>query len=658
MLTRKLTLTCAVVVLLTNSLYAQTLFKFGNTEVDKNEFLRVYKKNAINQKPDYSRAALKEYLDLYSLFRMKVKEAEEQHLDTITSIQYELSNYRKQLAQSYLTDEEVSKKQIEEAYSRLQEVVKVSHILIQSSPMAPSKDTVAPYKLIDSLYNVITKGKASFAKMAAQYSDDRTSKVNGGEIGYVTALQTVYPFENAAYSTPVGKVSKPFRTQYGYHILYVEDRKPAQGEVQVAQIMIASPKTKTEEERAEDLKKANQVKAELKKGAKFEDMVKKYSDDNYSKENDGVMEKFGIGAYVPEFEAAAFALKKPGDMSDVIKTDYGYHILKLVKKYPVPPYDSIKLELKNKVERDDRAQIARESFYNSIKKKNNFKEYPENVEQLQEAFVASIADTGADANKFAAKDYKGPETTLFELKGVKYKASDMLTYAEQVTRGRVMGPKAIIFKNIYDNYVKTVVNDIEEENLINEKPEFKNLMTEYRDGIMLFELMDRNVWGKASKDTAGLKEFYEKKKNNYTWQAGFRGSVYNFKTEAAMKEGVKMMSKKGTTDEEIIKKLNTDKAPGSVNIQKGYYEFSKFETFPKADIKAGKPTDAKKNADGTYTVVMAKEVFDGPNPKTLDEARGYVIAEYQDYLEKTWNEQLRKKYPMTVNEKVFDDMVK
>ncbi len=274
------------------------------------------------------------------------------------------------------------------------------------------------------------------------------------------------------------------------------------------------------------------------------------------------------------------------------------------------------------------------------------------------AFAESIADTGKDANIFAAASYKGPASTLFELKGVAYKAGDMLTYAEQVTRGRVMGPKEMIFKNIYDNYVKTVVNDLEEENLINEKPEFRNLMNEYRDGIMLFELMDRNVWGKASKDTTGLKAFYETKKNNYLWQAGFKGSVYTFKNEEMMKEGMKMLGKKGTKDEDIIKKMNTKNVPDAVSIQKGYYEFNKFSEFPKSAIKAGKATEAKKNENGTYTVVMATDVFEGTHPKTLDEARGYVIAEYQDYLEKNWNEKLRKKYPLKVNEDVFDSMVK
>lgn len=655
---RKLTLTCFVALILTNSLFAQTLFTFGGTPVEKDEFLRVYKKNAINQKPDYSKEALREYLDLYSLFRMKVKEAEGQHMDTISSIQYELGNYRKQLAQTYLTDEEVSKKQLQEAYDRMKEVVKVSHILILSSSMAPSKDTVKPYRIIDSIYNAVVNGKADFAKMAELYTDDKSTKANGGDVGYITVLQTPYPFENVVYNTPVGKVSKPFRSQYGYHIVKVTDRKPAQGEVKVAQIMIAAAKAKGPEVQAEAEKKAKQVKAELAKGAKFEDLVKKYSEDAYTKDSDGVLEKFGIGAYVPEFEKAAFALKKPGDVSDIIKTDYGYHIIKLIEKYPVKPFDSIRTELKARVDRDDRAQVAKEIFYNNIKEKNKFKEYPANIEEVKKWFAANIPDTGKNANHFAAQDFNGQDKTMFELKGNNYKASDLLSYAENVTQGRVMGPKELIFQNIYDNYVKTVVMNIEEENLMNEKPEFRNLMNEYRDGIMLFELMDRNVWGKASKDSAGLAAFHKQKADHYKWQPGFRGSVYTFKTEDDMKAGLKLIGKKDMTDEKIAKELNTDKNPGAVSIQRGYYEFNKFKDFPRSSIQKGKATEGKKNENGTYTVVYVADVFETEQPKTLDEARGYVIAEYQDYLEKTWNEKLRSKYPVKVNEDVFNSMVK
>ena len=297
--------------------YSQTLFTYGPNSVSKDEFLRVYKKNSINKKPDMSDTALKSYLDLYALFRMKVAEADKQHLDTVASIDHELDSYRKQLAKNYLTDEQVTNKMIHEAYDRMKEDVHVAHILITCNP---GSDTVAAYRKIDSIYHLIESKKADFEAMAKQFSDDKGSKDNGGDIGYFTALQTVYPFENMAYTTPVGKVSAPFRTQFGYHIIKVIDKKQDHGQVKVAQIKILVPKSKGAEGLAAGKARADSIETMLKNGASFEDLVKQYSDDNFSKNEGGVMKPFGVGKYVLSFENAAFALKKPGDISEPVKT--------------------------------------------------------------------------------------------------------------------------------------------------------------------------------------------------------------------------------------------------------------------------------------------------------------------------------------------------
>jgi peptidyl-prolyl cis-trans isomerase SurA len=220
-----------------------------------------------------------------------------------------------------------------------------------------------------------------------------------------------------------------------------------------------------------------------------------------------------------------------------------------------------------------------------------------------------------------------------------------------------MGPKNAAIWDLYRLYVNNVVNDFEEHKLVEENPEFKNLMDEYRDGIMLFELMDRNVWGKASKDSVGLAEFYKNRKQKYMWEPGFKGAVYKFKTEAQLKEGVDLI-KKNEKDEDIVKKLNVATQPDNVSIQKGRYEFSKFREASRTDIVAGKLTRPIKNADNSYNVVKVDEVYDAPTEKSLDEARGYVVAEYQDYLEKEWNKQMRGKYPVKINEDVLKSLVK
>lgn len=651
---RKLALTCLTAGFLSLTVSAQTLFTYGGKPVSKEEFLRVYQKNALNKQPDFSENALKEYLDLYSLFRMKVSEAEQQKLDTLVNIQSELNNYRKQLAKNYLTDEEVTNKMIREAYDRMKEEIHVAHILIMS-PMG--SDTAIAYAKIDSIYKAVTKGGADFGAMAKQYTEDKGSKDNGGDVGFITALQTVYPFENAIYATPVGKVSAPFRSQFGYHLVKVIEKRPSRGEVKVAQIMVNTPKSKGEEGVAAAQKRIDSVKAELKKGVPFEQLVKKYSDDKFTVNEGGVMPQFGAGKMVPSFENAAFGLKKPGDISEPVKTDFGYHIIKLIEKHPLKPFDSIQPVIKRKVENDSRAQTAKELYFEKVRAKNGFKENKEAMEEVISA-LSKLPDTGKAANTFKAADYKNMNKPVFTLAGKNYLQSDFIQFAENFTRGRLNGPRRAVVGDVYKNYISTVVNDLEEHNLVENNKDFKNLMDEYRAGIMLFELMDRNVWSKASKDSAGLKAFYNGRKERYMWEPGFTGAVYKFKDENTMKEGLELLKDKSLKEEDFAKKMNTEKSSDAVTIQRGHFEFRTFKDVQRNAMTKGKVTNGVLTSDGKYTVVRVDDLFDQPTPKTLEEARGYVVAEYQDHLEKEWNEQMRKKYPLKVEDGVFKSMVK
>jgi len=655
---RKLVLTCLASGMLITPGLAQTLFTYGNKPVSKQEFLRIYQKNSLNKAPDFSEPALREYLDLYSLFRMKVNEAELQQLDTMASIQQELDNYRRQLAKNYLTDEQVTNKLLKEAYDRMKEDVKVSHILLMApNTMAPA-DTLVVYKRIDSLYKAATKGKADFAALAKQYSEDRGSRDNGGDLGYITALQTLYPFENAAYGTPVGKVSAPFRTQFGYHIVKVTDRRPSRGEVQVAQILVATQKSKGDAGVEAARLQMDTIQTELKKGVSFEELAKKYSDDRFTVNEGGVMQPFGVGRMTPAFETAAYALKNPGDVSAPVETEYGFHLIKLIRKIPLQPYDSLVNTLKRRVENDSRAQMARDAYMDKIKQKYGFKEYPAAYDAVAARF-AQIPDTGKMAHTFTLADFSGMNQPLFVLGGKEYLQGDFVRFAETTTRGRLMGPKGAVTRDLYNLYVRTVVNDFQEHQLVEENEDFRNLMEEYRNGIMLFELMDRNVWGKASRDTTGLQAFYEQHKNNYLWEPGFTGTVYYFKNDAARQAGMKLLrAKKPVTDEAILKQLNTSTTPDAVSIQQGRYEFSRFKDVSRAALVKGKVTDPVKKEDGSWVAVKATELYDTPMPKDLDDARGYAVAGYQDYLEKEWNAALRAKYPVKVDEAVFRSMVK
>src|SRR5690606_8031099 len=296
----------------------------------------------------------------------------------------------------------------------------------------------------------------------------------------------------------------------------------------------------------------------------FKTLVQKYSDDQFSIENDGQLAPFGVGEMVPEFENAAFALKKPGDISPPVKTEFGYHIIRLEKKIPIQPYDSVVDELSKKVESDGRALVARKAFFDKIKNENGFKEFKSNYDEVENK-LANLPVTGDSANKFRGQDFAYMNKPVFQLGGKDYLQSDFIAFADLMTRGVLSGPRRSIVKGAYDIYVERVVTDFKEHQLEDEFPEFKSLMKDYKEGITLFELMDRKIWSAASKDSVGLEKFYETQKTKYQFEPGFRGAVYSFQTEDALKEGEKLL-KAGKGYEEIAKTMNNTSTPSAVTI--------------------------------------------------------------------------------------------
>lgn len=636
-------------VLTVLSVQAQTLFTYGPNAVSKEEFLRVYQKNNVQKKPDFSTQSVNEYVDLYSLFRMKVKEAENMKLDTTAAVRTELNNYKGQLARTYLSDKEVTRELVRQAYERMKEEVRVAHILI---PVRPNDDTAKVYQKIDSVYNAIVSKKADFGEMAKQFSEDKGSAVKGGDIGYITALQVVYPFENAAYATAPGQVSKPFRTQFGYHIIKVEDKRKSKGQVQVAQIMISSPKSKGEAGMAEARKKMETVQAALKSGKKFEDLAKEYSDDKFSRDKGGLMEPFSVGKLMPEFESTAFALKSPGDLAKPVETEYGIHLIKLVKKIPLESFETVQDNITRRVENDGRATVAKEAYQEKVKKQYNFKDHPENFGKI----VAALPPADAKENTFKAEDFKSFTAPLFELGGKKYTQHDFMSYAAGLTRGSLMGNRETAMRDLYKMYQTTTLNDLQQEELEKNNPDFRNLITEYRDGILLFDLMDKNVWSKASKDTAGLSAFYTAHKEKYTWKPGFEGTVYQSGSEVDLNK-LKAELDKGGDVNEVLEKLSSGTGAIQVSQQSGRFEFSRFPV-DKNYFTEGKTSRVFRNDDGTFSMVMANKLHSAEEERVLDEARGFAIADYQDYLEKQWNQSLKAKYPVKVDEKMLKSIVK
>lgn len=620
------------------------LMTIGQDKVTVAEFETVYKKNNTKEATNDAKS-LNDYVDLFVNFKLKVREAEELKLDTAKSFRDELAGYRKQLAQPYLTDKDVNEKLLKETYDRLQEDVHASHILVKVPEGALPKDTLEAYNKIMKIRTRILKGEG-FNKVAAEkgISDDPSAKDNGGDLGYFTALQMVYPFESAAYSTKVGDVSMPVRTRFGYHIIKVSDRRKAQGEVLVAHIMVKTPPNMTKEDSINAHSKINEIYSKLKAGAKFEELATQFSDDKTSAKKGGELMWFGTNKMPMEFEKASFALKNKNDISEPVKTKYGWHVIRLVDKRGLASFDVMKNELKDKVTKDSRSQAGRASLIAKIKAEYKFKENLAARDEFIKVIDSTVFEGTWDKAKAAA--LKKP---MFNFNDKQYTQADFANYIASHQNKRPKIDRTVLINQLYKQFVDESAITYEESRLDQKYPEFKALMEEYHDGILLFELTDRKVWSKAVKDTAGAKEFYEKNKNNYMWEERADAVVYSC-SDATVAQQVRKMLTEKKSEKDILAAINKDT---QLNLQTESRLFSKGENeFVDKSWKQGISADMNSEKD-KKTVIVAVNKIVPPGPKSFQDAKGMVTADYQNYLEKEWLAELRKKYVVTIDKNVL-----
>ena len=631
------------------------IFTVSGQPVSVGEFEYVYTKNNINNQANYSEKSLQDYLTLYENFRLKVKEAEAMRLDTISSLKSELDGYRKQLAKSYLTDKEITDQLIQEAYDRSKKEVNVSHILIGCEEGANPADTLAAYKKALEFRTRLQKGE-DFGKLAKESAEkdkgDPSAKDNNGSIGWFTVFQTVYPFENGAYNMKPNEISMPIRTQFGYHIIKVNGIRPAQGEIHVAHILLKFPENATDEVKAKIKVRIDSIYGQFNKGTlKWDDAVTALSEDRTTKTKKGELQWFGVGRMMPEFEEAAYSLQRDGDMSKPTKTNYGWHIIKRLEKREIPPFSEVKNDFKKRVERDARSSVAKTKLIERIKRENNFKEELTAKKDFFKAIDSTQISSGIRRDSIS---YKKNEP-LFHLAGTAYSTLDFGQYLERTSKRRSDKNKEGLLNEYYENWVNQKCLDYEESMLDKKKPEFANLMKEYRDGILLFELTDRQVWGKATKDTTGLAAFHEQNKNKYMWKERADVEIYNCSDAKICDEAYKMAAK-GKSAADIQKKLNKEGVNSKVSVLTGKYEKGQYDVVDKVEWKKGLAPITKIN-DSSFQFIFVKDLVK-PEPKSLKEARGYAVSDYQEYLEKKWMTDLRAKYPIVVNEAVFKTLVK
>ena len=623
------------------------LMQIGGDPVTKREFESIYRKNNKNDNSE-DRKALEEYLELFINFKLKVKAARDLGKDTAKAFINELKGYRKQLAQPYLTDKDVNQKLIEEAYQRMKKDVHAGHLLIKLSEDALPKDTLAAWNKIIEIRNKIIKGE-NFEKLAKEFSDDPSAKQNAGDLGYFTAMMMVYPFESAAYNTPVGQVSMPVRTKFGYHLLKVYDIRDARGQVHVAHIMIQVPETAPDSVVENSRKKAEEIYQKIIAGEDFGKLASNYSDDRTSGRNGGELPWFGTNRMVLEFENAAFELKEKGDVSKPVRSQFGFHIIKLLDKKGIQTFDEAKGEIKYKISKDSRSQLSRNSVITRIKKENNFSEDFKALDQLVEK-----VDTSYLSGKWSIEKVSGLNKTLFTLGIEKTTQQEFAKYISdnQTVQKKDALPETLVRK-AYAAFRDNKIISYEDVRLEEKYPEFRLLMQEYHDGILLFDITNELVWDKAIKDSAGLAEFHEKNKNNYLWGDRIEAAIYKSKDEKtakAVRKLVNKRNKKGYSIDFIKKKINKN---SELNLQteEGIFSKGDNETIDKLKWVQGLSLDEKTN-DGLIVFVEVIRLVP-PGPKSLPEAKGLITSDYQTFLEKQWIKVLKAKYQVKVDEEVF-----
>ncbi|UOR05441.1 peptidylprolyl isomerase [Hymenobacter aerilatus] len=511
----------------------------GTHPVPASEFAYVYRKNN-STAPDFgTRAGVDEYLKLYTNFKLKVLDAEQRGLDTTQAFRRELDGYRQQLAQPYLTEKSVTDQLVREAYDRLSKEINASHILLRVAPDASPKDTLAAYQKTQALRQRVTSGGENFETVARQTSEDPSARENGGRLGYFTSMQMVYPFESAAYKTPVGQVSEPVRTRFGYHLIKVNDTRAAQGEIKVAHLMIRATPNMPAADSATAKKKIDELYSRLQRGENWDKLVAQFSEDAGSAPNGGEIPAFGAGRMIPSFEEAAFKLQKPGDLSRPVQTPYGWHVIKLIEKMSVPSFEAMQPTLKSKVAKDSRSELNHAAFLKRVKAENKFEENKAGKE-----YAFSKADTALVNGRFKysgmqvtkGKGKPAANPTLFTINGKTYPATDFLAYVEQSQRPRPGDEPQHAMQVLYDQYVDQSLTNYERDNLEGKYEDYRMLVKEYRDGILLFQLMDEKVWSKAIDDSVGLQKFFTEHQQNYQWAPRVQATVVNAASPEVLKE--------------------------------------------------------------------------------------------------------------------------
>ena len=617
------------------------LLTIDDNPVYAKEFVRVYQKN-LDLVQDESQKDIDGYLDLFIDYKLKIAEAKAQHLNEKADYKKELTQYRDQLSRNYLFEDQITEELAKEAYERGKEEIEASHILIQVGYDAMPQDTLAAYNKIKSIHDKAIKG-ADFDQLAKDFSEEPNAKETAGHLGYFSVFGMVYPFETAAYNTKKGEVSDIIRSQFGYHILKVKDKRQRLPKIIVSHIMISENKGAKNFDPEERI---NEIATMLKQGQSFESLAKEYSDDKSSGAKGGQLIPFTKGELrSPEFEDAAYNLKNPGDISGPVKSDFGWHIIRMDEVLTPESFEEQKIALEKRVSQGDRAKLVTYAVNKKIKDKYGFKTGADYIPY----FDTYVTDTVLSRKWKMEPIPSNEDKTLFTIGNQKVMFSDFAKYIEvRQKNSKPYQQKESLLVGFYDEFETNELKDYFRNQLEKENEDYAAILNEYRDGLLIFDVMEHNIWQKAKNDTIGLQTYFEKTNQNYKWEQRLDADVFSA-TSQMTAQRVQKMLEDGKTAEQIKMELNPD---GEVNLilSQGAFEVGQSDLPDNLAIKEG--ISEIYHSNGSYSVVNVKEILP-PGLKSLEDVKGKVISSYQNDLETEWMNSLHSKYKVEVNNKTL-----
>ncbi len=640
---------------------SKTLLTLGDKEFTAGEFMAVYEKN--NVRSDViDKKTVEEYMDLYINFKLKVLEAEQQKLDTNAKFVRELNGYRQQLAKPYFSNEEITEILVEEAYERMKYDINADHILVKCDLHAVPADTLKAYNKAMALRKRILSGE-DFGDVAVEESDDLSArdvepvpgkhngmKGNRGNLGYFTVFDMVYPFETGAYNTAVGEVSMPVRSDFGYHLIKVNSKTPASGTVRAAHIFLIVDENDPIRTDSVVKEKINNIYKELNPdGSNWSNTVRKYTDDKGTIKTDGMLSPFRVSNLVPEFIETVKTLE-PGTFSKPMKTRYGYHIVKLIDASGIGEFEAEKDRIKERVGKDMRASFSEEVVLKRIMKDNKFKE----MADVKDNFINSI-DSTLSLGVYKMSEDVNKEEVLFSIGEQKYTIGEFVDYIYENQQPQPFISAASFAYQLYDAFVQEKVFEYEDAHLEDKYPEFKNLMQEYHDGILLFEMMEQQVWKKAMEDTLSLQNYYEQHKDDYMWGDRVNAMVVTLSRGENLDKVRKLVEEEN--DVTALRERIREDSIRYVNVRSHYYQKGDKVNVDSMEWEVDNMEVIPSTVDKSIEIIKILEVR-APEHKTLKEAKGLVTSAYQEKLEKQWIEELKVKYPVCINDKLLKKIKK